>query len=407
MQNINGLEIKNPCNLMLVLTKDCQLRCTYCFEDHPKDQNMSLETAKQAVDFAYNNAIEDNVIPSISLFGGEPLLRYDDLIVPLIEYIRQEKKYYPFEIKMTTNGLLLTEDKLQFLKKNGVHFMLSIDGNEQAHNATRSYCDGRQTFNDLDANIDNILKYQPNTSARVTLTPANAPYLLDSIKYFERKGFENVRIYPNVYEEWDQKSLDIFTEQLDLYNQYLYESFMSDTIPIVFDMYNYMLKKIVLNIYETNNNSCRTSLDCQVCHRCGLGIVGNLIVDYAGNIYTCDRVNFEPVDENIFYVGDIYNGVDYNRIYDLYFMNTMAPLSNPRLNCESCVLYKVCTGGCVPVNYMLNGDFNILPDSYCLYNQILYSKALELTERFEQEQTCDLFRDFFYGVVKAVKYYVG
>lgn len=407
MQNINGINIKNPCSLMLILTEDCQLRCTYCFEDHPKNHNMSLETAKQAVDFVYNSATEDKLIPSISFFGGEPLLRYDEIIVPVIEYIRQEKKYYPFEIKMTTNGLLLTEDKLQFLKANGVHIMLSIDGNEDAHNATRKYCDGRDCFDDLEVNIDNLLKYFPKTVARMTLTPDSVQYFKESVEFFEQQGFEYLRVYPNIYEEWDDEALQTFEEQLEQYNEYLYNTFMNDTIPLVFDMYEYMLKKIVINMHEENNNTCRTSFYCQACNRCGLGMTGNFVVDYLGNIYTCDRVDFAPVDDNIFYVGDVFNGVDFERVGKVYELNSAKPLQSKTLDCNSCELNKVCSGGCTPVNYMINGDFSVLPESYCKYNQILYRKVLELVQKFDSEQKCDLFKDFFYGSVKAVMAYVG
>ena len=101
----NGLRVPSPSNLMLILTQDCQLRCSYCFEEHRHNEIMSFDVAKRAIDFLWECTRKDHRIPSISLFGGEPMLMWDELIVPIIDYIRNNFAY--FKINMTTNGLLL------------------------------------------------------------------------------------------------------------------------------------------------------------------------------------------------------------------------------------------------------------------------------------------------------------
>ena len=113
----------------LNLTQRCNLKCKYCFVvQQPKE--MTFQVAKDAADFFANNAKTTKQMPSINYFGGEPLLKWDDIIVPLTEYIR-DKYGMNFRLGITTNGILLDEEKLEFMKKYGIGFLFSIDGNKK------------------------------------------------------------------------------------------------------------------------------------------------------------------------------------------------------------------------------------------------------------------------------------
>ena len=91
---------------------------------------MTYETAKAAAEFLIKNTEETNITPSINFFGGEPMLMWDSIIVPLTNWIRNEYKK-PFSLGITTNGTLLDEEKIEFLKKNGVNLLFSIDGGKE------------------------------------------------------------------------------------------------------------------------------------------------------------------------------------------------------------------------------------------------------------------------------------
>jgi DNA-binding LacI/PurR family transcriptional regulator len=101
---------------MLVVTHDCNLRCRYCFVDK-NPCKMTYETAKAAAEFVIKNAEEDKVTPGINFFGGEPMLMWDSIIVPLVNWVRHEYKK-PFHFGITTNGTLLNEERIQFMKDN-------------------------------------------------------------------------------------------------------------------------------------------------------------------------------------------------------------------------------------------------------------------------------------------------
>lgn len=400
----NGMAVPSPRNLMLFLTQDCQLRCTYCFEEHRKNEQMSLEIAKKAVDMVYHNTQKDGGSPSISLFGGEPMLRWDDLIVPLTKYIREN--YRNFGISMTTNGLLLNQERLDFINDYNITFMLSIDGSENGHNATRQYADGRSTFAELEPIIKLILKSNPSTPFRMTITPENVRFMQESVLDFHNWEVRNLRAFPNIYIDWSKEALRQLDQQLKLYNQYVYDCFTQGQRVLLFDIYSYFFKKIVAKQYELENDHYRSSYFCQTCNRCGIGLLGNFMCNHKGDIFTCDRYVVAD-DSNPCFVGSLDNGIDEERVSVLFEMCDKNKLHSTSLDCSTCPLDYICTGGCIPVNYQLTGDFTEVPLSYCRYNQIVYNNVMELLNRFEREQSCDNFRAYFQDIVQRGLRYVG
>lgn len=400
----NGLTVPSPISLMLFLTQDCQLRCTYCFEDHRHDEKMPLEIAIKAADYVAKNAAEDGRTPGITLFGGEPMLMWDDVIVPLVEYIRG--KYQLFNINMTSNGLLLNEKRLSFLKDNNVSLMLSIDGAENGNNATRKYVDGRNTFEDMIPVIEAILTIMPNVPFRMTVTPSNVEYLFESVEWFHNQGVKRLRVFPNIYGEWPDDALNELDSQLKQYNQYLYDCFTRSEQPLVFDIYDFFFKKILVREHELESKQYRTAYFCQTCNRCGIGLLGNFMCNYKGDLFTCDRYVI-PDDSNPCYVGTLEGGVSVERINSLFMLCDENKLHSKTLDCAECPLDHVCSGGCVPVNYQITGSFTEVPKSYCRYNQITYKNVMLLLEQFESEKSCELFRGYFQDIVQRGLRYVG
>lgn len=401
----NGIIIPSPISMMLFLTQDCQLRCTYCFEDHRHNEQMSFEIAKKAIDYIAKNAAEDNRAPVVTLFGGEPLLMWDEIIVPLVDYIR--KTYDEFGINMTTNGLLLNEERLLYLRDNNVSIMLSIDGSKNGNDCTRRYVDNNKSvFDELEPIVDLILAIMPTTPFRMTVTPDNVKYLFESVEWFHNKGVGQLRAFPNIYTEWSEDALRELNVQLGLYNQYLYKSFNSKNSPLLFDIYIYVFKKILINQYELENDKYRSAYFCQTCNRCGIGLLGNFMCNAHGELFTCDRYVI-PDDANPCYVGNLKDGVKIERIEKLFQLCDSNPLHSSKNNCNDCVLDHVCSGGCIPVNYQITGDFTEVPDAYCKYNRIVYKNVKELLEKFEKDKTCDSFKEYFQAITRKELRYVG
>ena len=392
-------------NAKLTLTNKCQLRCTYCFEEQDIKE-MSYQVAKDSVDWLAVNAKEMKVEPRITLFGGEPLLRYEDIIKPLVLYIREAYGVY-YHIDLTTNGLLLDEEKLKFLKENRVNFMLSIDGSEQSHNACRVYHDGKGSYKDLEKNIPKILEYYPLTRARMTVSAGNIPYLFEAITDLEAKGFQDMHILPNVFEEWSDEVLVTAREQMAMYKDYIIKRFEEDEIPLVFQILKQMFCKIVILQHEIEHNRYREFSQARPCNRCGIGCTGVGSVDTEGNVFSCQHASVDTSDANPMFLGTIYSEWSEERIDRLLEMNSSTPLFSSELNCSECPLNRICTGGCVPNNYGKYGNFNQVPKVYCEWTKIVYETALSIIQCFDKTQTNELFKDWFYGAVTGGVTLVG
>lgn len=380
------------------------MRCTYCFEEHRQAEQMSFETAKKAVDFLAANVMVDNNTPSVSFFGGEPMLRWNEVIVPLVQYVRST--YENFGIHITTNGLLLNEERLKFFKDNNVGIMLSIDGAENGHNATRQYTNGQPTFDDLVPTINLLVREAGYIPFRMTVTPSNVQYFFESVQWFHNRGVQNLRAFPNIYEEWSDEAIAELDRQLKLYNNYIYSCFMTDQNPLIVDYYEFFFKKIPVKNYEQEKGMYRSAYFCQTCNRCGIGLLGNFMCNYKGEIFTCDR--YVVADEsNPCFVGNLDDGIDEAKISALYEMCNAENLHSTTLDCSACPLNSICSGGCIPVNYQLTGSFTEVPMSYCRWNQTLYRNISALLERFDTEQISERFRTYFQEVAQRRTLYVG
>lgn len=150
----------------LNLTNACNLACRYCFvEQHP--DMISLQVAKDAADFLAANAGDG--VPSINFFGGEPLLMWDAIIVPLTEYVRD--RYPAYNLSMTSNGTLLNQERAEYMRKKGIGLLLSMDGDRRTQERNRPLQDGGSSFDVLGKKLPLILKYFPDVMFRSTVTP--------------------------------------------------------------------------------------------------------------------------------------------------------------------------------------------------------------------------------------------
>lgn len=156
--------------LVLELTEECNMRCTYCVfsgsyslnRNHGKNM-MTRETALKAVDFFLNRCKigDDKNLPSITFYGGEPLLK-SDLIKIVTEHIRNKKATGKIRCSFTTNGVLLTPETVRFLEQNNISITISIDGPKEIHNRYRRLVNQKGTFSCIMRNLNYIKNYHPN-----------------------------------------------------------------------------------------------------------------------------------------------------------------------------------------------------------------------------------------------------
>lgn len=317
-----------PKHLVLSVTNRCNLSCTYCFvNQNPED--MSYETAVHAIEWLKSNCKEDER-PSLSFFGGEPLLKFDDIIKPIVEQYHEE-----IDFGITTNGLLLDEDIVDFFTKYNVNILLSFDGIAQVQNLQRPAKQGK-SFETIIKNIPYLLLRKPNTVMRATLTKASIPYLLESVLMAEKLGFKQITFCPDGYEDWSIEDEKAFEEQLILVGEYIFKGFFStdsNYLPIRVEpltKYYTLMMKTEQGMTHFHNGPIRCGLGTTSC-----GIAPN------GDIIPCQ----ERTSKKGYDIGNIFEGIDPIK-HENFLNNYLNKLNN-----------FVCDKGCSTKNKL-----------YCLIN---------------------------------------
>lgn len=383
-------------NAFLVLTNQCNLACRYCFVAQNKSE-MSLDVAMDAVKYLAKNGIETGRVPNITFFGGEPTLRFDDIIVPVVNYIRQEWKR-PFNISITTNGLLLTAERLHWMRKNKIGVLFSIDGAKETQDYNRPFHSGRGSFNALENTIEQITTFYPNVMFRSTVIPATVHHLYENILFAENHDFKNIYEIPNVYEEWSDEATATLKDELRKYGDHVIEAFRSN-VPYIKLM---PFERAFGKMWRINNTrDRRNTIDCLAQGKCGFCTNGGGAIDVHGNIYACQELPSSHGTEDPFCIGNIYDGIDEDKHQRLLSMYDVQAVRGA--DCEQCKLRDICDGGCVANNYMLNGSMNIMAPIYCLWNQMLVDEAHRVATILGNEEN-EIFREHFRKLVREGGY---
>ena len=338
--------------LCLHVSHDCNLACKYCFaqegEYHQsKRELMSYEVGKQALDYLVANSGSRHNL-EVDFFGGEPLMNFD-VVKKLVEYGRSiEDKYdKKFRFTLTTNGVLLSDEILEYANKEMSNLVLSIDGRKQVHDLMRPFRGGQGSY---DAIIDKLKKAadsrdQMNYYVRGTFTRNNLDFSED-VKHLAELGFEQISIEPVVAdpsEDYAIREEDIpsILEQYDILAGYLLDRKKKGK-PVNF--FHFMI--------DLSGGPC-------VAKRlsgCGSG-TEYLAVTPTGDLYPCHQF----VGKDDFKLGDVYTGITNTKVQDEFKLcNVYA-----KEKCRECFAKFYCSGGCAANSYNFSGDINGAYDIGC------------------------------------------
>ncbi len=344
-------------NISLILTKQCNLRCRYCFEMH-EDHRMTHETALAAIDLLAH--IGDRQC-GVSFFGGEPLLQ-KELIYECVAYARQ----FPdirFRYNMTTNGLLLDEEFLTFARDNNFLIALSHDGCMSRVN--RVYADGRNCLAALDEKLSLLLSYQPHAFVMVTVAPNTAHLASESVIGLFRQGAGRVNLAPDERPcaGWDGDAMETLSEQLGRIADYVYSEFLAGR-DVFFNNFEEKIVAVVKN---------------RPCHVCRLG-KRKPYVDWDGSIYPC--IQFGGVAD--YRIGDVFQGIDKARQEEIY----AGSLAKPAF-CQGCAFETRCVNDCACLNYQHCGQMNEVSPMQCAWQRTVIRHADKLARRMiEADPQC-------------------
>lgn len=209
-------------SITFCVTEECNLRCKYCYMIHKNSfRRMSLDVAKQAVDYFLSQPVEADAV-AWEFIGGEPLLEID-LINDLCDYIKREmfrldhpwfKKYM---FSFSSNGLLFNSEVVQdYIKRNKNHisFGITIDGTREKHDLQRVFPNGQGSYESIIENVKLWMKQFPNATTKVTFASDDLKYLKESIIHLWNLGLKDIPanvVFEDVWKDGDEL---IFEEQL-------------------------------------------------------------------------------------------------------------------------------------------------------------------------------------------------
>ena len=191
--------------MCLHIAHDCNLRCNYCFAAQGDfgggRKLMPLETGKQAIDFLISNSQGRRNL-ELDFFGGEPLMNFD-VVKEIVLYAREQEKIHNknFRFTITTNGLLLSDDKIDFINREMSNVVLSIDGRKEINDKLRVRVDGSGSYDSILPKYQRLVEKRGDGQyyVRGTFTKYNLDFAED-VEHMYECGFDQISIEPCVSE---------------------------------------------------------------------------------------------------------------------------------------------------------------------------------------------------------------
>lgn len=343
----------------------CNLNCTYCFlyGGTPSGNGMllSLATGKKALDFLIQNSGKRKNL-EVDFFGGEPLLNLP-VIKDIVKYARTLEKQFgkKFKFTITTNGLNLNQDAIEFINSECENVVISIDGRQNVHDKMRQTHDGNGSYDCIVKNADDLVKARGEKDyyIRGTFSRYNLDFDSDVIHLVDL-GFKHVSIEPVV-------------EVLDTG----YTLSKSD-LPAVYEAYERLADKYLQ--YKQNGEKFdyfhfNVDLDNGPCvskRLTGCG-AGNeyVAVTSGGDIYPCHQF----VGNSDFVMGNVNDGSFNTSMQDKFALNNVLS----KTDCSSCWAKFHCGGGCPANAYQFNSDISKPYELGCLMEKKRLECALMLS----------------------------
>lgn len=344
--------------LCLHIAHTCNLNCEYCFASqgkyHGERALMSYEVGKRALDFLIENSGTRKNL-EVDFFGGEPLMNFE-VVKQLVAYARsiEKDKGKNFRFTLTTNGVLIDDDVIDFCNKEMSNVVLSLDGRKQVHDRYRVDYSGCGSWEKIVPKFQKLVKARGgNYYMRGTFTHYN-PDFTEDIKEMLRLGFTELSMEPVVCPEGDKNELtDEDVETVCKEYEKLAELMLerkNQGKPFIF--YHYML--------DLKNGPCiykRIS-------GCGSG-TEYMAVTPSGELYPCHQF----VGDKKFLLGNIYDGVTNCDITkEFASCNVYA-----RKECRDCWAKLYCSGGCAANAYHSTGSVMGVYEKGCK----LFKKRME------------------------------
>lgn len=353
--------------LILQVTRQCNLRCSYCtysgnyYNRQHSDEKMSFDIAQKAIDFYFDHSFEkDSLI--IAFYGGEPLLEFS-LIKKCVEYSEAKTRDKEIHFYITTNGTLLRGQIASYLCEHNFHITISLDGYKEAHDTNRKFKNGIGSFDLIMENLQLIKDYDSTFFETIRYNTVVSPKA-DWQKVFtfysesELINSQHVKLTPVSDFCLVDKSIIEANELFWIPYRYEYMKFLlylvgklkGDDIQPSYEKGMYDTKMLYKALQQHNNEQTEM-------HHGGPCLPGiqRLFVNVNGEFYPCERVSEIIPSMNI---GSLDKGYDYEKICSL--LNIGKVTREKCLNCWNLRLCKICAGQIEPVGGKLTCEGKLI-----------------------------------------------
>lgn len=320
-------------SVILILTHNCNLNCTYCYEHHKDMHCVDLENAKKIIENEMNT--NEDYDCEFEFFGGEPFLEFEK-IVALHEFLKCGHWNKKWITMITTNGTLVHGKIKEWLENNQdtVKVALSADGTPEMHNLNRSNSYDKIDF-DFFANTNSVVK--------MTVSGETLPHLSEGIIFLHKLGFEVVRANLAFGIDWsDDNNVFIFASELNKLADFYIDNPQfrpSDILDLPIENINPQSRK-----YYSRH--------------CGAG-VELVAYEIDGTAYPCHT--FAPVSVS----NDIAE-----KSLELDFEREIS-IDNFDEKCQKCVVANVCPN-CYGINFSTTGNMYSKDDFFCRMTKVQF-----------------------------------
>jgi uncharacterized protein len=365
-------------DLTLILTEDCNLRCTYCYQKQFRPTAMPEEVGLAAVQAAFDRGAESL---ALTFFGGEPLLQAGTLftILRATRHLERERGI-PVTAKVPTNGLLLNDEILEQAGALGLFISLSFDGIKPAQNVGRISLDGTGSYEQAERALHRLLAWGKPFAVYSVITPDNVAHLAASRRWLWDTG---VRIMVSALDytaPWDEDALTTLVEQYLLMGEF-YEKILAHKGYFHLEPFD---SRIALRTRTGEPKNCCPG-------------IRHFTVGPDGTMYGCVEYFYRRMSP----LGHISTWLDPDRVKEL--ARTRAGHAH---ECLSCGVRDRCTNQCDCVNLRTTGQPNRPPQSVCLTEQTTIQTVDRIASRLFQKRVPGFFLKHYsdsYSLLTAIE----
>lgn len=337
--------------MCLHIAHDCNLACKYCFAgegEYCGDRSlMSFEVGKQAFDFLIaNSGTRKNL--EVDFFGGEPLMNFE-VVKQLVAYAREQEKIHNknFRFTLTTNGVLLDEEVMDFANKEMYNVVLSLDGRKETNDRMRVSRNGKGSYDLIVPKFKEMVKRRGDKEyyIRGTYTHYNTDFTKDILHMadlgFTKLAMEPVVASPDAPYALREEDLPVLFDQ---YEKLAAEMIRREKNGKGFTFFHYMI--------DLEGGPCIAKRIAG----CGVGTEYVAVTPW-GDLYPCHQF---VGDEN-YLLGNVFDGITNEEVRSRFKMCNIYT----RPQCNDCFARLYCSGGCSANAYHATGSIEGIYELGC------------------------------------------